>query len=78
MQRRVKSLQSARDGRYRMLHKTDEARSGDMEREKEKLQALWSVAQKLQEDAPEGILNQKLGSLSNIIKSKMQSLQAQP
>lgn len=73
VQGKVKYLQSARDGRYKMLHKTDEARNGDMEREKEKLQALLSVAQKLEEDAP-GVLSQKLSSLANILKSKMQSI----
>ena len=71
----MKHLASAKDGRYKMLHKSDDNRNGDMEREKEKVQALWSVAQRLEEEG-HGILSHKLSSLSNILKSKMQKIQA--
>ena len=72
LQGKVKYLTSAKDGRYRMLHKSDEARNVEMQREKEKLQTLWSVAQRLEEEGSE-VLGKKLASLSNIIKSRMQT-----
>ncbi len=60
-----------------MLHKSDEARNVEMQREKEKLQTLWSVTQRLEEEGPE-MLGSKLASFSNIIKSRMQTtLQAE-
>ncbi len=65
---------SAKDGRYKMLFKSDDSRNADMDREKEKLQTLWSVSQRLEEEG-HGVLSHKLSSLSNILKSKMQKVQ---
>lgn len=61
-----------------MLHKSDETRSVETQREKEKLQTLYSVAQRLEEEGGHGTLGLKLSSLSNVIKSKMQTVQRGP
>ena len=76
LQAKVKHLTAAKDGKYKLLYKSDESRNAEMQRQKEKLQALWSLAQKLETECS-GTLHQKLSSLSNILKSKLQSLQLQ-
>ena len=73
-QTRVKHLTAAKDGKYRLIQKNDEARTAEMHRQKEKLQAIWSVTQKLETET-HGHVKQQLGSLSNILKSKLQNLQ---
>jgi hypothetical protein len=47
-QSQVKHLTAAKEKKYRFLHKSDEARLKDLHLQKEKLQSLWCVVQKLE------------------------------
>lgn len=49
-QSQVKSLTAAKENKYRLLHKSSEARTADMQRQKEKLQSFWSVVQKIEKE----------------------------
>lgn len=52
-QQRVKLLEAARQSKYKFLHKTQEARTAEMQRQKEKMSTLLSVVQRLEEDYPD-------------------------
>lgn len=69
----VKSLTAAKENKYRMLHKTSETRLTEMQRQKEKLQLLWSVVQKIEK---EGITQHPLlDSLTAQITTRLKRVQ---
>lgn len=74
MQAKLKHLQAAKENRYRLLHRTHEARATEMERQREKLHALYSVVQKIESDMPE-LSTAALKSLSTALKSRLASPQ---
>ena len=51
-QARYKQLVAAKEGRYRMVAKSREAREAERERQLEKLRSLQAVVDKLQADFP--------------------------
>ena len=51
-QARYKQLVAAKEGRYRMVAKSREAREAERERQMEKLRSLQAVVDKLQTDFP--------------------------
>ena len=71
-QTKLKHLQAAKENRYRMLHRTHESRAAEMERQREKLHALYSVVQKIESDMPEMSVA-ALKSLSMALKSRIAS-----
>lgn len=69
----VKSLTAAKENKYRMLHKTSETRLTEMQRQKEKLQLLWSIVQKIEK---EGITQHPLlDSLTAQITTRLKRVQ---
>lgn len=67
VQSKVKHLTAAKDNKYRLLYKVSESRGAEMERQKEKLQALYSVIQKLNEECSHPLLY----ALSTQLKTRM-------
>ena len=57
MQSRVKHLMAAKENRYHLLHKSIDTRFTDIKHQKEKLQSLWSVVQKLENENSDVLLS---------------------
>ena len=70
-QSQVKHLTAAKENKYRLLHKSQDGRFADMQRQKEKLQALLSVVQKLETETT----NPLLASLSSQLMTRLQKTQ---
>ena len=70
-QSQVKYLTAAKENKYRFLHKSQDGRFADMQRQKEKLQALLSVVQKLETETT----NPLLASLSSQLMTRLQRTQ---
>ena len=76
-QAKLKHLQAAKENRYRLLHRTHESRVAEMERQREKLHALYSVVQKIESDMPE-LSTAALKSLTTGLKSRIASSEIHP
>ena len=74
-QGKLKHLQAAKENRYRLLHRTHESRAAEMERQREKLHALYSVVQKIESDMPD-MSTAALKSLTTALKSRIASSEA--
>lgn len=66
-QTRVKHLGAAKENKYRLLYKSQESRSAEMLRQKEKMHTLLAIVQKLQEDYPD--IDSSLRPIAASIKS---------
>lgn len=66
-QQKVKHLGAAKESKYKLLHRNQEARSAELQRQKEKMHTLLSIVQKLEEDFPDA--EHKLKPLAASIKA---------
>lgn len=73
-QSKVKNLSAVKEKRYQPLCKNRESRNIEIQRQKEKLLALYSVIEKLQKEATADSAH-TVTSLSNTIKEQMRKLQ---
>lgn len=62
---------AAKENKYHLLHRSSDARSADIQRQKEKLQSLWSVVQKLESETSDA----SLGVLSIQMMSYLKKIQ---
>ena len=70
-QARVKYMNAARDGKYKLLNKTKEAREGEWQRQQEKLRSLHAILERLESDFP--TCRSQLRNMSMSIKSRLSS-----
>lgn len=68
-QTKVKYMNSARDGKYKLLSKTQEGREGEWERQQEKLRSLHAILERLESDFP--TCRGQLRNMSTSIKSRL-------
>lgn len=68
-QAKVKYLNAAKDGKYRMLSKSNEARETEWQRQEEKLHSIQAIVERLEEDYPAN--ESQLRPLSLAIKSRL-------
>ena len=73
-QSKVKHLSAVKEKRYRPLCKNHVSRSVEMQRQKEKLLALYSVIERLQNEATPDSTH-IITSLSDTMKEQMRKLQ---
>ncbi len=68
-QTKVKYMNSARDGKYKLLSKTKESREGEWQRQQEKLNSLHAILERLESDFP--TCQSQLRNMSMSIKSRL-------
>lgn len=68
-QAKVKYLNAAKDGKYRMLSRSNEARETEWQRQQEKLHSIQAIVERLEEDYPAN--GSQLRPLSLAIKSRL-------
>lgn len=68
-QAKVKYMNAAKDGKYKLLVKTKEGREKERQRQQEKLQALQAITERLEIDYPE--YRSQLRNLSVSLKSRL-------
>lgn len=68
-QAKVKYLNAAKDGKYRMLSKSNEARETEWQRQEKKLHSIQAIVERLEEDYPAN--ESQLRPLSLAIKSRL-------
>ena len=73
-QSKVKHLSAVKEKKYRPLCKNHESRNAEMQRQKEKLMALYSVIEKLEKEATSSSAY-VITSLSNTVKEQLRTLQ---
>ena len=70
-QSKVKYLTSAKEGKYKLLHKSSESRDVEWQRQVSKLESLGDIVERLQNDFPD--CQKDLRNISLSIKSKLAS-----
>jgi mevalonate kinase len=68
-QAKVKYLNVAKDGKYRMVSRSNEARETEWQRQQEKLHSIQAIVERLEEDYPAS--GNQLRPLSLAIKSRL-------
>lgn len=68
-QAKVKYLNAAKDGKYKMLSKSQEARETEWQRQQEKLRSLQAIVERLEEDYPSS--ESQLRPLSLSLRSRL-------
>lgn len=74
-QSKVKYLTAAKEGKYKLLNKTEESRDTEWQRQMSKLQSLQAIVERLQDDYPAH--GGQLRNLSISVKSKLVNVSAQ-
>lgn len=68
-QAKVKYLNAAKEGKYKMVNRSNEAREMEWRRQQEKLRSIQAIVEKLEEDYPAS--ESQLRPLSLAIKSRL-------
>ena len=68
-QAKVKYLNAAKEGKYKMVSRSNEARETEWQRQQEKLRSVLVIVERLEEDYPES--DSQLKPLSLAIKSRL-------
>ena len=68
-QAKVKYLNAAKDGKYKMVCKSQESREAEWQRQVEKLRSIQAIVERLEEDYPGS--ESQLKPLSLSLKSKL-------
>lgn len=69
IQAKVKYFSAARDGKYKMLNKSQREREAEKLRQKEKLLSLQAIVERLEEDFPG--CREKLRNVSMSLKTRL-------
>ena len=75
-QAKVKYLNSARDGKYKLVSKTKEGREAEWQRQQDKLHSLHSITERLEGEFPSQ--SGQLRNLSLSLKSRLVESQLLP
>ena len=68
-QAKVKYLNTAKDGKYKMVSKSQESRETEWQRQVEKLRSIQAIVERLEEDYPAS--ESQLKPLSISVRSKL-------